>query len=135
MSKQPKSAKRDLGYAKQKDLLIMKKDLSALEINVDHFKKDNERQHAGIIEKIDTVAGQTLILTEKFDSLAIHIINLESNQKDTTCRLARVENVIDKTYKLLDTHMKTQIKFDHELAATRSTLDRHEERIVSLEAK
>lgn len=119
--KQPKSAKQDLGYAKQDDLLAL--------------DSKNEKQHADIIEKIDTVAGQALILTEKVDGLAIRVINLESNQKDTTRRLARMENVIDKTYKLLDTHIKTQIRFDHELAASRNTLDRHEERIVALETK
>jgi len=128
MSKQPKSAKQDLDYAKQKDLL-------ALDNKVERLKTDNKKQHTDIIEKVDTVAGQTLILTEKVDSLAIHVINLESNQKDTNRRLARVENVVEKTYKLLDTHVQAQIRFDHELAATRGTLDRHEERIVILESK
>jgi len=128
MSKQPKLAKHDLGFAKQKDLL-------ALNNRVNRHNTDNEQQHAKILEKIDTVAGQTLIVTEKVDNLAFRVINLEINQKDTTHRLARMEDVIDKTYKLLDSHTKSQICFDHELAATRNIVDGHEKRITTLEAK
>ncbi|MFA6503962.1 MAG: hypothetical protein WCT54_03380 [Patescibacteria group bacterium] len=50
-------------------------------------------------------------------------------------RLDKIEYVVEKTYKLLDAHVRTQIRFDQELVSSRNRLDRHEIRISKLEKK
>jgi hypothetical protein len=117
-----------LGYAKQKDLLATQQNILAVQKNVSEVKKD-------ISTVKDNLSSMNKDLNGKIDTLAMAVVRLDEGQSQFDDRLTRVEVIVEKTYKLLDTHVKTQIRFDHELAARRNIMDGHGKRISALEAK
>lgn len=100
--------------AKQKDILTLQGDFN-------EFKVKNEQQHKS--------------LDDRLDSLAIEAALNREEHADIFKRLDRIETVVEKTYNTLDSFVKTQIRFDHELVASRNMLDRHEKRISTLEKR